>query len=112
MLMVLLGGLQWMVSGGNEDMLARAKRTVGNAIIGMIIILLAWAIVRFVLDATTAVLEPPSERTFRNRSSGATLHMLCLSRACTHSHRMQHSSAPSSQDALLRPVAACLRLRG
>ncbi len=54
-IMVLWGGFQWMVSGGNEERVDRAKKTLSGAIVGLIIILLAWAIVRFVLNTAANV---------------------------------------------------------
>jgi hypothetical protein len=46
---MLYGGYLWLTSGGNEDRIRRAKRILINTVIGLVIILLAWAIVAFVL---------------------------------------------------------------
>lgn len=54
-MMVLLGGFQWLISGGNEDTVTRAKRTISSAIVGLIIILLAWAIVHFIIRTTANI---------------------------------------------------------
>ena len=51
--MLILGGMMWMTSAGNEERLDRAKRTISSAVIGLILIMLAWAIVYF-FAATTA----------------------------------------------------------
>lgn len=55
---VLIGGFKYMVSGGNEDKTAEARRLIVSGIIGLAIILSAWAITSFVLsrllEATTA----------------------------------------------------------
>jgi type IV secretory pathway VirB2 component (pilin) len=48
-IMILYAGFQWMTAGGNEDKVSSAKKIISAAIIGLIIILLAWAIVNFVL---------------------------------------------------------------
>lgn len=48
-IMILLGGFQWMLSAGDEEKIAKAKKTIGGTIVGLIIILLAWAIVNFVI---------------------------------------------------------------
>ncbi|MFH1427672.1 MAG: hypothetical protein ABIG60_04065 [Patescibacteria group bacterium] len=48
---ILLGGFKWMTAGGNEDKTAEARKLITAGIIGLIIILAAWAIARFVLDA-------------------------------------------------------------
>jgi len=53
--MILIGGFQWMTAGGNEEKVASAKKIISAAVIGLIIILLAWAIVIFVVNtASTA----------------------------------------------------------
>lgn len=49
LVMILLSGLSFMVSGGDEEKVKGAKRTFFNAIIGLIIMLSAYGIVAFVL---------------------------------------------------------------
>lgn len=49
-IMVLYGGFQWLTAGGSEDKVASAKKILQSAVIGLIIILLAWAIVNYVLS--------------------------------------------------------------
>lgn len=51
-IMILIGGFQWMTAGGNEEKVASAKKVISAAVIGLIIILLAWAIVIFVISQT------------------------------------------------------------
>ncbi|MFA6098761.1 MAG: hypothetical protein WCV50_03225 [Patescibacteria group bacterium] len=46
---VLYGGFIWMTAGGNEDKISTAKKIISAAVVGLIIILLAWAIVTFVV---------------------------------------------------------------
>lgn len=46
---VLYGGYLWMTAGGNEEQIGTAKRVLTNAVIGLVIILSAYAIVAFVL---------------------------------------------------------------
>jgi len=48
-LIILLGGFKWMTSQGNTDKVDEAKRLIGAGVVGLIIILAAYAIVRFVL---------------------------------------------------------------
>lgn len=50
-LMVLYAGLMIMLSGGNEERLAKGKRVFWNALIGVAIIVLSWSIVQFILNA-------------------------------------------------------------
>jgi hypothetical protein len=55
---VLLGGFKYMVAGGNEEKTSEAKKLIVSGIIGLAIILSAWAITSFVisnlLQATSA----------------------------------------------------------
>lgn len=53
LLMILSAGFAFMVSGGDEDKISSAKKTLFNAIFGVIIILSANSIVNFVLNALT-----------------------------------------------------------
>lgn len=53
--MIILGGLQWLTSAGNEEKVAGAKKTISSAVIGLILIILAWAIVIFVAGTTKNV---------------------------------------------------------
>ena len=49
--MLLYGGLRYIISGGDNKKVTDAKNTVLYAIIGLIIAILAYAIVNFVLNA-------------------------------------------------------------
>jgi len=51
MILLLYGGYSWMTAYGNEQKLTKAKDTIINATIGLIIILAAYAISRFVIGA-------------------------------------------------------------
>jgi TRAP-type C4-dicarboxylate transport system permease small subunit len=46
---LIIGGYQYITSQGNPDVAAQAKSTIVNSIIGLIIVLTAYLIVRFVL---------------------------------------------------------------
>jgi hypothetical protein len=47
---VLIGGFYWMTAGGNEDQIGKAKGWIFSGIIGLAIILSAFAISKFVLE--------------------------------------------------------------
>ncbi|MFA5070511.1 MAG: Ig-like domain-containing protein [Patescibacteria group bacterium] len=53
---LIYGGILWLTSAGNEEKIKKAKKTILNAIIGVIIVLLSWAIfllvTHFITDAT------------------------------------------------------------
>jgi len=52
-IMIIIGGLRYVVSGGNATAVTAAKNTILYAIVGVIVALLAYAIVNFVLDSFT-----------------------------------------------------------
>ena len=54
---ILLGGFKWMTAAGNEDKVADAKKLIIAGIIGLIIVLCAYAIVNFVVNITNDVLD-------------------------------------------------------
>ncbi len=57
---VLLGGFKYMVSGGNEEKTSEAKNLIVSGIIGLAIILSAWAITGFVIGKLlTATADTP-----------------------------------------------------
>ena len=47
---VLLGGFKYMIAGGNDDKTAEARKLIVSGIIGLAIILSAWAITSFVIS--------------------------------------------------------------
>ena len=50
-IMLVYGGLRYILSGGDSKKVTDAKNTILSAIIGLIISLLAYAIVKFVLNS-------------------------------------------------------------
>ena len=51
LVLILYGGYVWMTAGGNEENIQKAKKILMNAAIGLIIILCAYAIASFVINA-------------------------------------------------------------
>ena len=49
-IMIVVGGIRYILSAGNEKGTQAAKSTITNAVVGLIITLLAFAIVNFVLS--------------------------------------------------------------
>ncbi|HNV12434.1 MAG TPA: pilin [bacterium] len=43
-ILIILGGYQWMTAGGNEEQVSKAKDRIKNAIIGLVITVSAYAI--------------------------------------------------------------------
>jgi hypothetical protein len=50
---ILYAGFLWMTAGGNEENVKKAKSMLKNAIIGLVIIVAAFAISTFVFDQLT-----------------------------------------------------------
>ncbi len=48
--LLVYAGFLWMTAGGSEDKIEQAKKTIWAAVIGIVIILSAWTITRFVLE--------------------------------------------------------------
>ena len=49
-ILIIVGGFQWMTSGGNEKKIESAKGLITNAIIGVTIVLVSYAITYFVFE--------------------------------------------------------------
>jgi len=56
-IVILYGGFRWLTAAGNEDRVAKAKKTVIAGVIGLIVILAAFAIVTFVVNTTGGLLS-------------------------------------------------------
>jgi hypothetical protein len=52
-IMIIIGGLRYVISGGNATAVTAAKNTILYAIVGVIVALLAYAIINFVLNSFT-----------------------------------------------------------
>lgn len=48
---ILFGGFKWMTAGGNDEKVGEARKLMTQGIVGLIIILAAWGIASFVVDA-------------------------------------------------------------
>ncbi len=51
--LVVVGGYQYMTSGGNDEQAEKGKKALTNAVIGLIIVLLAYAIVQIITNTIT-----------------------------------------------------------
>ena len=50
--MLIFGGIRFMVSRGDKDKVQKAKNTVIYAIIGLVLVIFSYAIVNFIVSAT------------------------------------------------------------
>lgn len=48
-MVILYGGFKWMTSGGDDSKVEKARKLIINGAIGLVIILLSYAIVQFVI---------------------------------------------------------------
>lgn len=53
--LIIIGGFQWMTSGGNEEKIKSAKKLMGSALVGLVIVILAYAIAAFVIGKLSGV---------------------------------------------------------
>jgi hypothetical protein len=60
---ILMGGFKWMTAQGNDDKVTEAKKLIISGIIGLVIILSAYAIASFVISnlVTATAGIPPAE---------------------------------------------------
>ena len=49
-IMIIIGGFKYMMSGGDEDKVKKAKKLLISGLVGLIIIILAYAIASFVIN--------------------------------------------------------------
>lgn len=47
--LILIGGFKWMTAAGNEEKVGEAKKLLGAGVVGLVIILAAFAIAAFVI---------------------------------------------------------------
>ena len=61
-LLMLYGGFLWMTDQGNEEQVEKAKKIIRNSLIGLVIVVAAYAISWFVISVFGAeTLQPPLE---------------------------------------------------
>lgn len=50
---IIVGGFQYMTSGGNDEQAEKGKKALTNAIIGLVVVILAYAIVQIITNTLT-----------------------------------------------------------
>jgi ABC-type Fe3+ transport system permease subunit len=50
-IMIVIGGLRYVISGGNSSAISAAKNTILYAVIGLVVAILAYALIHFVLTS-------------------------------------------------------------
>lgn len=51
--MLVIGGFFWMTAAGNEEQAEKGKKTLTNAIIGLVVVIMAYAIVKVITSTLT-----------------------------------------------------------
>ena len=54
---ILAGGFKWMTSGGSEDKVGEARKMIFAGIIGLAVVLSAWAIALFVINKLSSATD-------------------------------------------------------
>lgn len=50
---LIIGGIRWILSGGDKEATAKAKSTVTSALIGLAVVLAAWILINIILQILT-----------------------------------------------------------
>ena len=58
-IIIMYGGFVWLTAAGNEEKIRKAKRILRDAVIGLVIIMLAWAIVTFIIGRLNDIINGP-----------------------------------------------------
>ncbi len=56
---VVIGGFEWMMAGGSEEKVGTAKKRILQGVIGLAVILSSFAIAQFVISALTKATTTP-----------------------------------------------------
>lgn len=52
-IIIIIAGIQYITSAGSPEQTARAKKTITNAVVGLILVIFAYAIVSFIVEQIT-----------------------------------------------------------
>ena len=53
LILTIAGGIMWMTAGGNTEQVAKARKLITSAVIGLIIVFAAYALTSFIGDMLT-----------------------------------------------------------
>lgn len=65
-ILMIFSGFQWMTAGGNEDQVKKSQSRIKNAVIGLVIVILAYSITAFIFKnlpsggSSTEQTDPPA----------------------------------------------------
>src|SRR3989339_1258489 len=84
LLLVIFGGLTWMLAAGNEEKITKARSTITHAVIGLLIVLAAYLLTNFVIFQLSDNLTTggtPAENNARNDSGCTNSNGVCQNNA-------------------------------
>lgn len=55
LVLMIYGGLTWMTAGGNEEKVGKAKKVIVNSTIGLVIVMLSYAITYYIIQTVSSV---------------------------------------------------------
>ena len=61
---ILMGGFKWMTAGGSDEKVGEAKKIIFSGVIGLAIILSAWALATFVISQLSSATGSGEAGTF------------------------------------------------
>ncbi|NQU77137.1 hypothetical protein HQ544_00395 [Candidatus Falkowbacteria bacterium] len=61
LILFIVGGFKWMTSGGNEENISEAKKLMSAAIVGLFIIIIAYAATTFIINRLTGTVASSCE---------------------------------------------------
>jgi len=65
LMITVYSGIHWMLAGGNDEKIEKARTRIVRATIGLVIVVGSWVIVSFILRAVFDGLAPPSSSPVR-----------------------------------------------
>lgn len=65
LMITVYSGIHWMMAAGNEEKIEKARTRIVRATIGLTIVLGAWVLTTFILNAVFGGLNPPSSSPVR-----------------------------------------------
>jgi len=69
---IIIGGYQYMVSGGSEETAEKGRKTLTNAVLGLVIIIMSYSIIRIVTGALTGNVGSGTNPTSTTNTSNQT----------------------------------------
>lgn len=63
--MMIISGYLWITAGGNDERVRKARAIMFSAVIGLVVVLLSWAIIQYVIGTASQASGAPADTTIR-----------------------------------------------